>query len=160
MADPLCHGTQGALMLLAPFISRIHRKVHAWGFALVGAILGMLPDLIGLYGYVFLHDHGRIYNSAHSGAIKEIIQYIPMTWLHLFFDSFMHDPDRTWEGFYVRRSLQVLLWMVNIGLIVWFVRIFKRNRTVQSFRRRPRPFVVLNSDTGDLKAELKKGCDP
>lgn len=115
-------------MLLAPFIGRMHRRVWMWLLAITGAVLGSLPDLLGLIGFFILRDNGRLYNIAHSGAIKEIIQYIPMCWLHLWLDSFMHDPERTWEGFYLRASLSVLMWVANAVMIWWYVRIWQRNR--------------------------------
>ncbi len=104
----------------------------------------MLPDLIGLYGFIVLRDHGQLYNSAHYGPIRASLKLIPMTWLHYFFDSYMHDPERTWNDIYLRNSLELLLWMVNIGVIALFVWIYRRNNQ----RRRhgtlpltPPPFV-------------------
>jgi hypothetical protein len=93
----------------------------------LGAILGALPDLLGVFGLFVLADDGKLYNSAHSGSIKSVMQYVPMYWLHLFFDSFMHDPERTWGGIYLRNSLELGLWVVNVALVVWFTRIWIRN---------------------------------
>jgi hypothetical protein len=134
MADPICHAAQGGLILLAPFIARLRRQFPVWVIAIVGGILGVLPDVIGAFGLFLLGDEGRLYEQAHSGAIKEVIQYIPMTWLHLFLDSFMHDPYFTWNDLNVRGTLAVLLWLVNIGVIVWFVRIYRRNNKASRSR--------------------------
>lgn len=114
-------------MLLAPFISRLHRRLWVWVIAVVGAILGVLPDLLGGFGFILAHDEGELYRSAHWGAIKSVMQYVPMYWLHLFCDSYMHEPGRTWHGFHLRPTLEVLLWVANILLTVWFVRIWRRN---------------------------------
>jgi hypothetical protein len=92
-----------------------------------GSAFRGLPDLLGLVGYTLVHDQGRLYQSAHSGSLKSVLQYVPMYWLHLFMDSYMHDPDRTWHGIYLRATLELLLWLMNIVLVVWFFRIWKRN---------------------------------
>jgi hypothetical protein len=115
-------------MLLAPFISRIRRRVWIWVLGTVGATLGLLPDLLGAIGILILHDRGRLYNSAHSGSIRDVIQYIPMCWLHLRLDPFMHDPELVWEGIYVRATLEVMLWLINAALIWWYIRIWRKNR--------------------------------
>ena len=116
-------------MLLAPFISRIRKRVVLWSLAAVGGILGDLPDLIGLYGYFFKHDHGFLYGSSHHGAVKDVLQYIPMYALHLGVDSLTHAPGREWYGWNVRIWLQVIMWIVNVVLIMWFVRIWRRNNS-------------------------------
>jgi hypothetical protein len=128
LADPLSHATQGALMLLAPFITRLRKKMVLFLLAVVGGILGVLPDLIGLYGFILRHDHGVLYESAHHGGVKDVLQYIPMYALHLAVDSLTHDPDRQWYGWNVRVWLQILLWMVNIAGTLWVVRIWKNKR--------------------------------
>jgi hypothetical protein len=132
LADPLSHATQGALMLLAPFISRIRKKAVLLSLACMGGILGVLPDIIGLYGFVVRHDHGDLYYSAHHGAVKEMLQYIPMYSLHLGVDSLTHDPDRQWYGWNVRIWLQIVLWLVNGILICWFLGIWKQKRQLKS----------------------------
>ena len=131
MADPLSHATQGALILLAPFIARLRKKIVLLLLAVLGGILGVLPDLIGLYGFVLRHDHGVLYGSAHYGAVKDVLQYIPMYALHLGVDSLTHDPDRQWYGWNIRIWLQILLWLANVAVIWWFARIWKRNTTAE-----------------------------
>ena len=117
--------------MLAPFIGWVRRKVVLIVLAFVGGVLGVLPDLIGVYGIIFAPG-GEHYNSAHGGALKEVLQYIPMYALHLGVDSLTHDPDRQWYGWNVRIWLQIVLWIVNIAVIVWFVRIWKRNQRKES----------------------------
>ncbi len=114
--------------MLAPFIARIRRKLVLVSLAVVGGILGVLPDLIGLFGMIFPR-FGEAYDSAHSGALRDYLQYIPMYALHLGVDSLTHDPDRQWYGWNVRVWLQALMWIMNIVVIIWFVRIWKRNRS-------------------------------
>lgn len=114
-------------MMLAPFIARIRRRVTLVLLVAAGGALGVLPDLIGVYGFVF-HPGGEHYASAHEGVLKESLQYIPMYAMHLAVDSLTHDPDRQWYGWNVRVWLQVVLWAVNIALIVWFARIWRKNR--------------------------------
>ena len=127
MSDPLSHATQGALMLLAPFISKLRKKIWLWLLVPLGGTIGALPDLLGLYGFAFRHDHGDLYWSAHHGAVKDVLQYLPMYALHLAVDSLTHDPDRDWYGWKLRIWLQIIFWMVNGILIVWFVKIWKSN---------------------------------
>jgi hypothetical protein len=115
-------------MLLAPFISRIRRKIWIWVLMIVGGVLGDLPDILGAYGIIALHDSYRLYLSAHYGAIKHVIRYIPMCWLHITVDPYMHDPDRLWHHIHLRIMLEVLLWILNIVVIAWFVRIWRHNR--------------------------------
>ena len=39
MADPVCHATQGALLMIAPFISRIRKRIVLWSLVVVGGVL-------------------------------------------------------------------------------------------------------------------------
>ncbi len=128
MADPVCHATQGALMMIAPFISRIRKKVVLWTLVCVGAVLGDLPDLLGVYGYWVRHDHGVLYESAHLGPISKVLVFIPMYGLHLSLDLIMHEYERE-SGLYREWLwLEVLMWIVNIVLIYAFVRVWKKNK--------------------------------
>ena len=117
-------------MMLAPFISRIRKKRILWSLAAVGGFLGVLPDVIRFYGFVFRRDHGILYQSSHFGALKDVLQYIPMYGLHVAIDSFTHDPDLEWHGWNVRIWLQLILWAINIVLIMWFVKIWRKNHPV------------------------------
>ncbi len=128
MADPVCHATQGALMMVAPFISRIRKRVVLWTLVCVGAVLGDLPDLLGVYGYLVKHDSGELYESAHLGPISKVLVFIPMYGLHLSLDLIMHEYERE-SGLYKEWLwLEVLMWIVNIVLIYAFVRVWKKNR--------------------------------
>jgi hypothetical protein len=127
MADPLSHATQGALMLLAPFISRVRQESRLWMITACGGLLGLLPDLFYVCDYVG-GSGNTLYLSAHHGAIRNVLQYVPMCALHFVVDSLTHDAGRQWYGWNVRIWLQLLLWVVNVALIVWFVRIFRRKK--------------------------------
>jgi hypothetical protein len=127
MADPVCHATQGALMMVAPFISRLRKRAVLWTLVLVGAVLGDLPDLMGVYGFFVKHDSGVLYESAHIGPISHVLVFIPMSGLHLYLDSVMHELENGWSGYLEWLWLEVLMWVLNIVLIYAFVRIWKRN---------------------------------
>ena len=114
-------------MMLAPFIAWVRKKYILIALAVVGGVLGVLPDLLGLYGMI-VRRSGQIYDSAHIGMLRDHLHYIPMYALHLGVDSLTHDPDRQWYGWNVRVWLQIVLWIVNIVIIVWFYRIWKRNQ--------------------------------
>jgi hypothetical protein len=114
-------------MLLAPFISHLRKRFWVWMLVVLGAVLGVLPDIVWLYGLIVGRETGGLYGSAHYGAIRDVLQYVPMYALHLGIDSLTHDPDRQWYGWNVRIWLQVILWGVNIVVIVWFARIWRRN---------------------------------
>jgi hypothetical protein len=118
-------------MMLAPFISRVRRRFTLILLIVTGGILGMLPDLLGLFGYL-VDRSGEMYGSAHAGPLKEMLQYIPMYALHLAVDSLTHDPHRQWYGWNMRVWLQILFWMINIAGIIWFGRIWKKNREIGS----------------------------
>jgi hypothetical protein len=127
MADPVCHATQGALIMVAPFISRLHKRVILWTLVCVGAVLGDLPDLLGVFGFFVRNDHGELYESAHIGPISKVLVFIPMYGLHLCLDSVMHEMERERNVFSEWLWLEVLMWVVNILLIYAFVRIWKKN---------------------------------
>ena len=112
--------------MLAPFISRLRSRPWLWLLIFIGAISGALPDLIGAYGF-FVEDDSELYQSAHSGPISNVLQYIPMSALHLYVDSFTHEQTQHWKKWNERMWVEVLMWVVNIWLIYWFTRIWKRN---------------------------------
>lgn len=123
MADTFVHATQGSLLLLAPFLRLIRRKTVLYGVIFTGAFFGALPDLIGAYGNFVVHDHWALYRSAHFGPIKDVLQYVPMYWLHLYVDLHMHGPGHRWWLPSERLWLECAMWMVNLLLIWYFVRI-------------------------------------
>lgn len=126
MSDTISHATQGGLLLLGPFIARIRRRTWLWILTLIGGFFGALPDLIGAYGNYIDHDHWALYRSAHSGAIANILQYVPMYWLHLRIDSISHGPNHRWWIMGERLWLEVLFWTVNFAVIGWYVKIWRR----------------------------------
>ncbi len=128
MADTISHATQGGLLLLAPFIHRIRKRTWLWLLAFTGAFFGALPDLLGAYGNFVLHDHWSLYASAHHGPIREILQYVPMYWLHLEVDSVMHGEHHRWWKMDERLWLEFVFWVINLMVITWYWRIWKRNR--------------------------------
>jgi hypothetical protein len=128
VADTLSHATQGSLLLLSPFIARIRERSWLWVLVAAGAFFGALPDLIGAYGNLIEHDHWALYRSAHQGEIKEILQYIPMYWIHLRIDALLHGQGHRWWVWSERFWAEIALWLLNILLIFWFARIFRNNR--------------------------------
>ena len=128
MADPISHTTQGALMMVAPFIFRIKSKVKLWSLITIGALLGGAPDLIGWYGYRIEHDKWQLYENAHTGPISDILWYIPMSALHLYLDKVTHGLGDRWDLWSKRTMLEAALWVVNISIIILFVKIWKKNR--------------------------------
>ncbi len=136
MADTICHATQGGLMMLAPFIARIRRKIWIWVLALAGAFFGALPDLFGAYGNLVRRDQWKLYMSAHAGHRGEILRYVPMYWLHLFVDSFTHGPGKRWWVWNERLWVEAALWVVNLAIIAWFVRIWEKNLSQDELRSR------------------------
>jgi hypothetical protein len=122
--DPLAHATQGSLILLAPFIAFIRRRTWILILVLIGGVLGDLPDIIGIYGYMVPHDNGVLYESAHRGEIAEVLQYLPMYWLHTRLDYLTHDRHS-----YITRNwlwVEAVVWATNI-LIIWgFVSLWRR----------------------------------
>lgn len=127
MADTFCHATQGGLLLAGPFIRTTRKKWVLWTLGFVGAFLGALPDIIGGYGNWVEHDHYRLYVSAHRGAIEQILLYVPMYSLHLFVDTLTHGSGRRWWLWNEGLWLETLLWIINILLFYWLVRIWRRN---------------------------------
>jgi len=128
MSDTISHATQGGLLLLAPFIARIRRRMWIWILALIGGSVGVLPDLIGAYGNFIKHDHWTLYRSAHRGAIAEILQYVPMYWLHLYTDRLTHGPGHRWWILSERLWMEVLFWVLNLAVIGIYVRIRRKMR--------------------------------
>jgi len=127
MADTICHATQGGLLMLAPFIARIRKRTWLWILGGVGAFFGALPDIVGAYGLVVRDDQWRLYSVAHFGKLKQVLQYVPMYWLHLYVDSYTHGTGRRWWVWDERLWVEVSLWLVNAAVITLFVRIWKRN---------------------------------
>ena len=132
MADTFSHATQGSLLLLAPFIKRIRRRSWIWILGFVGAFFGALPDLFGAYGNYVRHDHWALYISAHRGELKEIFQYVPMYWLHLYTDSLMHGEHHRWWRPEERLWMEVAFWILNCSLIWWYRVIWKKNQKTDS----------------------------
>ncbi len=126
MADTVCHATQGGLLLLAPFIPRITKKAWLWTLAGTGAFFGALPDLLGAWGNFVLHDHWRLYGSAHFGSIAAVLQFVPMYGLHLAVDAITHGPGRNWWFWSERLWMDLLLWALNFLLIILYARVWRR----------------------------------
>ena len=127
MPDTVCHATQGGLLLLAPFIAWIRSRRWISVIVFTGALFGALPDIIGGYGLVIENDHWKLYNSAHSGQIEEVLRYVPMYRLHLFVDSLTHGPGKRWWEWNEMLWMEFALWGVNIAVIAWFVRVWRNN---------------------------------
>jgi len=108
-------------MVLVPLIRKIHRRTLLWVLVGIGAFFGALPDLLGAFGVFILRDRWLLYNSAHGGAISNVLRYVPMYGLHLVIDNLTHELGRRWwvfdEGFW----MEVSFWVVNALLIAWCV---------------------------------------
>lgn len=127
IADTICHGVQGGLMLMVWLRRWIKSKPWLWVVVFLGVFFGTLPDLIGAYGNLVDHDHWTLYRNAHFGDIKQVLQYVPMYWLHLYLDTLMHGPGHRWWRMDERLWLEVVLWMINLAIIAWLVRTWKTN---------------------------------
>jgi hypothetical protein len=114
-------------MLLAPFLSRIRKRIWLWILVTIGATFGVLPDLLGAYGFLIARDNGQLYVSAHSGAISNVLRFIPMSALHLAVDYLAHDNGNGWHVRNGRLWVDIVMWLVNFVVIYWFVIIWKRN---------------------------------
>ena len=125
IADTVCHGVQGGLMLVAWLRRWIKSKVLLWSIVALGVFFGTLPDLIGAYGNFIDHDHWTLYRNAHFGDIKQVLQYVPMYWLHLYLDTLMHGPGHRWWKYDERMWLEVTLWVINLLVIVWLIRTWR-----------------------------------
>lgn len=126
MPDPIAHATQGSLILLGPFIAFVRRRIWIWIFVFIGAFLGDLPDLLGVYGQVVAHDQGALRLSAHRGAVAEKLEYIPMYWLHLRLDDITHDRHS-----YITRDwiwVEILVWITNLLIIWMFVKVWRKHQ--------------------------------
>jgi hypothetical protein len=113
-ADTASHGVQGFIMT-----SRIaealgaSKDVRIWT-GVVGGILGMYPDLAGLYGNAVLHDNWKTYTQAHSG--KQLIAFLPPVSLHILLDRGFH--EQTTDGWTKDAwKWEVVVLVVNIILI-------------------------------------------
>lgn len=105
----------------------MRRKPRLWILVGLGVFFGILPDLIGAYGNIVERDHWTLYRNAHFGAIKNILQYIPMYSLHLHLDALMHGPGHRWWRWDERLWLEVLLWVINTIVLVWIISSWRRS---------------------------------
>ncbi len=113
-------------MLVGPFLTTVRRKSTVAMLAAGGALLGDLPDLIGVYGVLLEHDNGRLYQVAHTGFIAGVLQYIPMYWLHVVLDSFTHSMEDRWSLWNEWVGFEAAAWAINIILMAWFVHLWRR----------------------------------
>lgn len=128
-------------MILIFLRTWIRRKPWLWILVGLGVFFGTLPDLIGAYGNVIKHDHWTLYRNAHFGAIKDVLQYVPMYSLHLYLDTQMHGPGHRWWRWDERLWLEVLLWIVNLVIIGWMIRSWKKNANkIPEFEIKEIPF--------------------
>ena len=104
----------------------IRKRAWLWIIVALGVVFGALPDLIGAYGNIIEHDHWTLCRSAHFGEIKEVLQYVPMYRLHLYLDSIMHGPGQRWWKWDERLWLEIVLWIVNVIVIWWLIRSWRK----------------------------------
>ncbi len=161
MATTPSHGVQAGLlayyclkflgMLLrvqAPSLwtKLVTRKKSIVAFLIgLAAFLGMLPDLIGMYG----HSHAALaareqgdtswlsardwsapqgyYWRAHYSDLYEAFKLVPFYSLHIWVDKFFHKEGGGWntQGY----VLEVIVDVLMIGLIGFELNRMRRNRT-------------------------------
>lgn len=130
--DTIGHGVQsGAIVWL---LGLIWRKIKPYlsHIIIISAFFGILPDIIGWYGKFILKTGWVVYNSAHFGEIYHYLKYFPTYWLHCYLDSIMHGSNAWWVlgtlGFY----MEVVMWLVNAGMVYVIVRIIKHQKQHQN----------------------------
>lgn len=126
IADTICHGVQGGLLVAVLIQKWMRRKAALWILVIAGVLFGTLPDIIGAYGNLIEHDHWALYRRAHFGDIKDLLQYIPMYWMHLQFDGIMHGPGHRWWKVDERLWLEIVLWLINLLVIAWLMNSWKK----------------------------------
>ncbi|MBI5471575.1 MAG: hypothetical protein HY961_04445 [Ignavibacteriae bacterium] len=134
MPDTICHSVQGGLMVALPFLSRIKRRAWLWSLVGLGAFMGALPDLIGAHGNLIERDNWREYRVAHFGEISEVLKFVPMYGLHLYMDSLTHSVGHRWWKWNERLWLEASLWAINVLLIAWLVRTWRRIEVLRTER--------------------------
>ena len=128
-------------MVLVPLVGKLRKRTLLLVLVGVGAFFGALPDLLGAFGVFILKDRWVLYNSAHGGAISEVLRYVPMYGLHLLIDNLTHEKGFRWwvfdEGFWI----EVSFWVVNALLIAWCVQqlTLRRQEAANAPAMRPSP---------------------
>jgi len=92
-----------------------------WWLIFFGALIGALPDLIGIYGNYILYDNWNLYLSAHSGSIYNILRYTIIYTIHPYLDTFMHGEGKEWWIWNQRLWLEIVIILINaIGIYYFF----------------------------------------
>lgn len=95
-ADTFSHGAQGFIISapVAKWCGASNRTAVDVG--IVGAALGMLPDIAGNVGYYVFHDNGAAYRAWHSGKLA--VAFLPPIGLHVAVDRAFHvDTSSPWK---------------------------------------------------------------
>ena len=112
------------------------------------ALVGALPDLIGMYGTLILKDDWRLYTHAHEPyrfvqvvqrsfkngvrsdmTVNEVpahkatiawwLRWLPPYGLHLFLDKHTHGTGKRWWVWRERLWLEIVGWIVTAGVWWW-----------------------------------------
>ncbi len=125
-------------MLVAPFIRNIRRKRTLFALGTIGAVLGDLPDIIGMAG-ALSHHGADAHFLAHNGQIKEVLQFIPMCTLHFFLDSYTEGMLNRWSLWNDWVRFELMLWTINLIVVAVLIMIWRR---VQERRRAEARFHI------------------
>lgn len=127
--DTIMHGVHGALIRY----SLIPHK----GYAIVGAIEGIAPDLMGALEKLIKSDkpflkrlsdqrYWKWYEKSHLLPsellhIFALAYTFPAIGLHIYLDSFTHSEGKRWWVWNERLWLEILLWAITLILcyLIW-----------------------------------------
>ena len=114
------HGALGAGVTLA-ILSPLHPDpVVNWTAGFLGFVAGSLPDTADWFAATFLNKpRWVLYSRMHHGDLTWIAYFCAPYGLHIWLDTYIHDPLRPgWNWFGERWYMEVLMWIVS-GLLFW-----------------------------------------
>lgn len=116
----MAHGIAGAGLCALPFVGA--RRWLKWSAAIFGFLGGIAPDAADWIAATFFGaTRWVLYTRMHSGDLSEIFIFHPGYCLHLFVDSFIHDPNNPgWNWWPEMWGWELALWLVGIGWL-WLV---------------------------------------
>lgn len=122
------------------FLHGIHGVIFGYVLSLLGFdpgiiyyifwfVVGAAPDIAGWLEKVIYHnsDLWNWYDTAHYG-IKWLRYVFPPYWLHVWLDSFSHEPGHEWwvwrnqqTGRYGKLWLELTLWLITIPCLLLLI---------------------------------------